>query len=163
SAPTTSRAGSRPTLDPRPVVVQPKQRHDRRDVRLVADEVADPSGLREDVMRLRPAEGDELVAHEQREGQVGEPVAVHMAQLAPAVSELSPAEPVPTDRHAGPRRHFPHDGVVNGFAQRLYSILDVTVSSVRFRVLRGRAFSSKASPRRTRRLTEVAAHYCPAA
>src|SRR5262249_48326264 len=122
SAPTTSRAGSRPTLDPRPVVVQPKQRHDRRDVRLVADEVADPSGLREDVMRLRRAEGDELVAHERGEGQVGEPVAVHMAQLAPAVSELSPAEPVPTDRHAGPRRHFPHDGIVNGFAQRLYSI-----------------------------------------
>src|ERR1051325_8704977 len=39
-------------LDPRPVVVQAEQRHHPLDVGVVADEVADPSRLGMDVMRL---------------------------------------------------------------------------------------------------------------
>ena len=45
---------------PRPVVVQAKQRDDARHVGFVADEIADPSRFRMDVMRLGPARGDEL-------------------------------------------------------------------------------------------------------
>lgn len=49
--------------------------------------------------------GDELVAHAAREGQVCEPVAVEVPELAPAETELDPAEAVRLDGDARPREH----------------------------------------------------------
>ena len=67
-----------------------------------------------DVMRLGPAGGDEIVAHEQGKREVGQPIAVQMAQLATAVPELRPAKPVAANGHAGPTGDVANDAVVNG-------------------------------------------------
>lgn len=53
-------------------------------------------------MWLCASAGHEIVPYEQRERQVGEPVAVEMPELAPPMSKLRAAEPVRRDRHAGP-------------------------------------------------------------
>jgi hypothetical protein len=47
--------------------------------------------------------GDQLVAHATREGQIGDPVAVKVAELAAAEAELDAAEAVGRGLHAGPR------------------------------------------------------------
>src|SRR5262245_25866443 len=86
-------------LDPGPVVIQSEERDDRRDIRLVAHVVADPSGVGKDVMRLGPARRNELLADEQRERQVRKPIAVHVPQLAASELELDAAEPVRPGRY----------------------------------------------------------------
>ena len=49
--------------------------------------------------------GDQLVPNATRERKVGDPVAVEVAQLAPADPELDAAEPVRSRLNARPRLH----------------------------------------------------------
>ncbi len=78
-----------------------------RAVRLVgrADRDGDPAGIGEHVVRAGAAFGDQLIAHAPRERKVGDPVAVKVAELAPAQAELDASEPVRRGFHARPRLH----------------------------------------------------------
>src|SRR5215510_15140034 len=66
------------------------------------------------VMRLRAASADELVAHEERERQIREPAAMQMAELAMSTAKLGAAESMTPGRDARPRRDLADDGVVDG-------------------------------------------------
>src|SRR6185369_71905 len=67
------------------------------------------------VVRLRPASHDQVVAHEQRERQIREPVPVQVTELAASMSKLRSAKSMTADRHARPRRDLPNDRFVDGF------------------------------------------------
>jgi len=64
-------------------------------------------------VRFRLPGGDEIVPHEQREGQVREPTPVQVTQFADAMSKLRAAIPVTSGGHTGPRRDLSDDGVVD--------------------------------------------------
>lgn len=51
--------------------------------------------------------GDEFIANARGKGEIGQPVAVKMADLAMAQAEFHATETVRVDRHAGPAQHFP--------------------------------------------------------
>ncbi len=53
-------------------------------------------------MPFSAARIDELLAHENRERNIGEPTAVQVADLSTADREFDPAEPVGLHRHAVP-------------------------------------------------------------
>jgi len=65
-------------------------------------------------MRLRASAGDERFADADGEGQIGEPIAVNVAQLAPADAELHAAETMRRDGNARPRAHFATDAIGDG-------------------------------------------------
>ena len=69
------------------------------------------------VMRPRLMGGDELVAQMARQAYVDQRIAVDMAYLVVAITELHAAESVLLSRHAGPRRNRDPD--------LLSSVLDV--------------------------------------
>jgi hypothetical protein len=73
------------------------------------DPAADPARGGEDVVGRGPAGRDQLVADAAREGQVGQVVAVEVAELLAPVAELDAAEPVRRARHAGPGGHLAPD------------------------------------------------------
>jgi len=56
-------------------------------------------------MRAGPALGDQLVAHATGEWQVGDSVAVQVAELAAAEPELDPAEAMGGGLDTGPRTY----------------------------------------------------------
>src|SRR5437899_2535562 len=62
-------------------------------------------------MALRAPRGDQLVAERPREREIGEAVAVEVAELAAAEPELDPAETVRLDAHAVPRRDLGPDAL----------------------------------------------------
>ena len=83
-----------PALPPggcdRPVVVQPQERDHVVGVLLGADGPRRPPRARKHVVGPDPPRLQQLVAHALGKGDVGEPVAVHVAQLAPPEPELDP-------------------------------------------------------------------------
>src|SRR6476660_5721321 len=87
---------------PRSFVIQPEQRDDGGDIGGAAGVVADPSRLRVDVMGFGPASRNQLIFHADRKRQIGEAIAVQVAELAPAHTELDPAESMRSDGHAVP-------------------------------------------------------------
>jgi hypothetical protein len=76
------------------LVAQCKELDDRGDVVGTVDAAADPAGVGQHVVRGRSTGGDQLVADAARERQVGEMLAVEMAELAAAEPELDAAEAV---------------------------------------------------------------------
>ena len=70
-----------------------------------ADRDRDPPGVGQHVVGPRAPDGDQLVANPARERQVRDPVAVEVAELAPADPEFDAAEPVWSGLHARPRPH----------------------------------------------------------
>ena len=67
-------------------------------------------------MRLGQTVGDDFVADQQREWQIGQPTPVHVAELTPAESQFGAAKPVRTGRHTRPGRHGADDRIVNAVA-----------------------------------------------
>lgn len=57
-------------------------------------------------MRSSPAGADEFVPDGSREREIGQGVAVHVAELDPANPELDTAEPVGEHAHARPAAHL---------------------------------------------------------
>ena len=74
------------------------------------------------MMRFGATRGDQLVADEKRERQVRETIAMEMAEFPPSNSKLRAAEPMPSGRHAGPRRNFANDGGMDGFSHDTCSL-----------------------------------------
>src|SRR5262245_42780497 len=68
------------------LVLHPKDLDHAGDIVGVLDPHADPAGLRQHVVRLSPAGGDQLVVQAPRHRQVGEPVAVDMTHLLLAIA-----------------------------------------------------------------------------
>src|SRR5262249_43272185 len=68
-----------------------------------------PAGVGQDVVRRGAAGRDQLVADPPRERQVGQAVAVQVAELLAAVAELDAAEAVRRRRPARPGRHLAPD------------------------------------------------------
>ena len=63
---------------------------------------ADPAGFRKNVVPVRLARCNQLVAHLHRKRQIRELISVQMSKLTPADTEFNAAESVRTDGHAGP-------------------------------------------------------------
>jgi hypothetical protein len=55
---------------------------------------------------LRPPTGDQFVAHLAGEGNIHQPVAMHMADLTFADAEFCPAESMRLRRYPWPTRHY---------------------------------------------------------
>ena len=84
------------------LVAQPEQLDHLVRVLVGLDRLRDPARVRQDVVRVRAAGLDEHVAHRALERQVGEPVAVQVAELALAEPELDAAEAVRVRRSRPP-------------------------------------------------------------
>jgi hypothetical protein len=101
-------------------------------------------------MRLRSARSDQPVADAARERQVGDPVAMQMAELTPAEKELDAAKPMPASLHTGPRTHDLGDPLrctSVRFVHQLAPVLDLSLS-VRRATARAKARVSERAPRR---------------
>ena len=73
-----------------------------------------------------------------RKRQIGQPAAMQMAELAPAVAKLDTAEPVRSDGDTGPAGHLPDDLVFDalGHVRRRYQYPPAGLASIRLAHLR---------------------------
>src|SRR5882672_277938 len=87
---------------PGPVVVEPEERD--RSVHVVGptNPQADPSRFRKNVMQFGAAGGNDFLANRYGERQVGQTIAVEMAELAAPYTEFDPAKPMRRDGDAVP-------------------------------------------------------------
>jgi hypothetical protein len=90
-------------VNPRAVVIQAEQRDDSGDIGLAANVVADPSGLRQDMMRFSLTCRDELLADVHRKRQICHSIAMEMSKLTSPESKLDATKSVLSDRHTRPR------------------------------------------------------------
>ena len=66
-------------------------------------------------MRLRLPFDDQLLAHADRERQIGQTAAMQVSEFAPSDPELATAEAVRQHRHVGPARNLALDPRGNAF------------------------------------------------
>jgi hypothetical protein len=86
----------------RALVAEAEEREHGLDVVLALDWLRDPAAVTDDVMRQRPAVRDQLFGNPLREGEVGKPVTVYVAELPLAEHERDTSETVWTRSDAVP-------------------------------------------------------------
>jgi hypothetical protein len=79
-----------------------QQRYGPLDIRLCAQEQADPAAFRQDMMRLSFACRHNLVPDFRRKGDVYQPIAMDMAYLTGSQAKLTAAKTVRVGSHPGP-------------------------------------------------------------
>src|SRR6266508_4897487 len=94
--------GAAALLGERAVVIRAQQLENRPLPRLVLHRDRYPARIRQHVMRTSPAVGDQLLLDALAGREVGEAIAVQVAELTAPVAKLDPAEAVGPHIDAGP-------------------------------------------------------------
>src|SRR5882672_1977809 len=97
-----NRPGELPASRGHAFVVEPEEGNHLGHVLRPPYRAAHPPRIRQHVMRQGAARADELVSDPSRKGEVGEGVAVQVAELDPAETELDASEPMGRDGHPRP-------------------------------------------------------------
>src|SRR3712207_5673503 len=94
-----------------PLVVEPEQLQRPLHILLTPYRIANPPGLRQDVMQLRLARRHQLLAYPHREWEIHPPSPVQVPDLVPVHPKLDPVEPVRSLLYPRPTRHLPLDSL----------------------------------------------------